>query len=115
MIIKMNLENDAYDMIRLGMKDVEMRINDEKRQLIEVGDTIIFTNLTTRERFNATVTALTPFKSFKELFEAYEPTRLGYKKDEISDYRDMYHYYAQEAIETYGALAIEIQCVKEQS
>ena len=49
----MNLWDDSFQAIKAGWKTIEMRLNDEKRSIISVGDTIEFTNTTTQERYPA--------------------------------------------------------------
>ena len=46
---KMNLWNDPFEAIKDGWKTIEMRLNDEKRSKIEIGDEIEFTNTETNE------------------------------------------------------------------
>ena len=46
---RMNLYNDSFNMIKNGYKTIEMRLNDEKRQTIKIGDTIEFINTQTNE------------------------------------------------------------------
>ena len=41
---QMKLHDSPYEMIKNGSKDIEMRLNDPKRQQIQIGDEIIFTN-----------------------------------------------------------------------
>ena len=41
---KMNLWNDSFEAIKCGSKTIEMRLNDEKRSLIKIGDEIEFVN-----------------------------------------------------------------------
>ena len=45
----MRLVNFAYEAIKNKTKDIEVRLNDEKRQLIKVGDIIEFEHLDTKE------------------------------------------------------------------
>ena len=40
----MNLWDDSFQAIKEGWKTVEMRLNDEKRSIISIGDIIEFTN-----------------------------------------------------------------------
>jgi ASC-1-like (ASCH) protein len=44
----MNLYPEAFELIENGNKKVEMRLNDEKRQKVTIGDLIIFTNTKTK-------------------------------------------------------------------
>ena len=45
----MKLNPYPFEMIKSGQKTIELRLLDEKRQLIKVGDTIVFTNTSTNE------------------------------------------------------------------
>lgn len=65
---EMKLNPIPFAQIRAGEKTVELRLNDEKRRLVRVGDTITFTELGTGEKLTVAVTALHPFASFAELF-----------------------------------------------
>ena len=49
------------------------------------------------------------YSSFKELYNDFDKISLGYKSNEISDYRDMYKYYSKELIEKYGVVGIEVE------
>ena len=66
----MRLHPKYYRMIADGIKTVELRLYDKKRQAIQVGDTIRFEN---RDDANdsvlTTVTNLTQAESFKQLFK----------------------------------------------
>ena len=106
---KMNLYPDAFELIENGSKKVEMRLNDEKRQKLTIGDLVIFTNTKTKEEIIVEIIDLKTFNSFDELYSSYEKTAIGYKKDEVANPNDMLDYYSQEQIEKYGALAIEIK------
>ena len=66
---KMRLINDAFERMKKGIKTVEIRLYDEKRQLIKPGDIIEFTNLDTGELLRVKVIKLHLFDSFKELFD----------------------------------------------
>lgn len=113
MIHELNLHPGPYRYISNGKKDIEMRLNEEKRRLIKVGDYIRFTNVETGETVMCLVLSLTPYKDFKELYEAYPKTRLGYESWQKASYKDMAQYYSDEKIDKYGALAIEIKLIEE--
>ena len=49
----MKLHHAPFDMIRRGEKTIELRLYDEKRRLIEVGDRIVFTDTSTGETLRA--------------------------------------------------------------
>ena len=53
MIHKMNLNPEPFEMIRNDQKTIELRLNDEKRRMINVGDMIEFTQTETGENLPA--------------------------------------------------------------
>lgn len=52
MIHNMKLHSTPFEMIKSGKKTFELRLYDEKRQKIKVGDEIIFTNTVNGETLN---------------------------------------------------------------
>lgn len=50
MIHEMRLNNEPFNKIKEGTKTVELRLLDEKRKTLRVGDKIIFTNRTNNEK-----------------------------------------------------------------
>ena len=67
-IHKMKLRPEYFDKILKGVKKYELRLNDEKRQKIKVGDFIEFTNESNlEESIQLWVTSLSYYNSFKEL------------------------------------------------
>ena len=107
MIHKMKLVNFAFDAIKNGKKDIEIRLNDEKRRLINIGDTIEFINVDTSETLKVQVINLHKYKSFKELFNSFDNERFGLKKTD--DESIMRNFYTKEEEEKYGVLGIEIK------
>jgi len=106
----MKLWQESFYKIADGSKTIELRLNDEKRQQINIGDTIIFNCTKNNEVITARVKALHKFTDFKELYENLPLDKCGYSDDELDDahYTDMYDYYSQEQIDKYGALGIEL-------
>ena len=106
----MKLWQDAFYKIAEGSKTIELRLNDEKRQKISVGDTINFNCTKNNDVITAKVKALYKFVDFKELYKCLPLDKCGYGGDELASahYNDMYDYYSQEQIEKYGALGIEL-------
>ena len=108
----MNLVSEAFELIQKGEKTVEIRLNDEKRSQIKIGDQIVFTNLKTKEMIETYVRDLKVYNDFYELYESYDKKSLGYKKNEKADPEDMFKYYTKEKIAKYGALAISLERVQ---
>ena len=105
----MKLQNEPFTNIKTGLKTIEMRLFDEKRKQIEVGDTIEFTNLFSSEKLNVKVIGLHKFKNFEGLYSHFNKKQLGYKQTEIASPNDMNQYYTNEDIEKYGVVGIEIK------
>lgn len=106
----MRLKTDPFERIKSGRKTVELRLYDDKRRLLKVGDEIEFTNLdNAEEKILVSVTALHRFNSFKELYESIPLCRHGYDEDKIkvASYKDMYEYYSEEEQRKYGVIGIE--------
>lgn len=105
---KMNLWNNAFLTIKNKTKTIEMRLFDEKRSLISIGDTIEFTNTTTDEVIECTVINLYKYEDFHELYKHHDKISIGYNKNETANPDDMLAYYSTENIKKNGVLGIEI-------
>ena len=86
---KMNLWNDSFKAIKDGWKTIEMRLNDEKRSKIEIGDEIEFTNIKTNETLICKVTNLFKYNNFDELYNNHNKISIGYTKDESANQDDI--------------------------
>ena len=107
----MNLAPSPFKAIAEGKKTIEMRIYDERRIGISVGDEIEFENIETHQKIICEVVSLKRFRDFFELYAYFDKTALGYGEHEIANPEDMYQYYSPEMVAKYGALAIEIKVV----
>lgn len=108
----MNLKPQPFSMIAEGYKTIELRLLDEKRQMIAVGDTLVFTNTADRElELRCVVKKLHCFDSFAALYAALPLEKCGYLPEELSTARpeDMDLYYPPEKQAKYGVVGIEIE------
>lgn len=105
----MNLNNRPFKSIKEGTKTIELRLNDEKRSLLKVGDEIEFTNRDTNEKLSVDIINLYKYPSFKELYKHFNKIELGYAEDESAESKDMEAYYSKEEQDKYGVLGIEIR------
>lgn len=110
-IHKMKLYSEPFEMIKNGFKTIELRLNDDKRQMLTVGDIIEFTEIESGNKINVQVLGLHKYPDFVELYEHFEKTQLGYKENETARPEDMEDYYSTENIKKYGALGIEIKVI----
>lgn len=111
----MKLNPEPFEMIRSGRKTIELRLNDEKRQRIKVGDRIALTQTETGEGLIAKVIALHPFDSFADLYRELPLLKCGYTEADIASAKpeDMERYYSPEQQNKYGVLGIEIAVINE--
>ena len=107
--IDMKLQNGPFESIKAGSKNIEMRLYDEKRKQIKVGDKIVFTNVDTNEKIEVTVIGLHIFSNFEGLYKHFDKKSLGYFENEIADFKDMEKYYSKEEQDKYGVVGIEIK------
>lgn len=113
---EMKLHPGPIAKLRAGIKNIEMRLNDEKRRLINVGDTIVFTSRAdAADTLSAKVVALHRFDDFDTMVKALPPERMGYEGESLRKLLEdgdhgMSPYYSAEEEKTYGVLGIEV-CV----
>ena len=110
----MRLAPIPYEKIKSGRKTVELRLNDEKRKLIAVGDEITFENTESGELLAVRVVALHAFESFEKLYQTLSLNKCGYAEEELAyaDPADMRIYYSEAEEKKWGVLGIEIALKK---
>ena len=109
---QMNLQKRYFDYIRNGTKRIELRLNDEKRQKIQIGDIIEFST-DDFDWCNKQVVALYRAKSFEELFKDFDISILADKsmtKEELLS--ELGKFYTKEKQEKYGVVGIRIDDAK---
>ena len=107
---QMKLHREPFEMIKSGKKTIELRLYDEKRRQISVGDEIEFTCSGADERIACRVASLHIFGSFSELYAELPLLKCGYTEADISTAApdDMNVYYSREEQEKYGVVGIEL-------
>ena len=114
MVHYMNLNPQPFSMIADGTKTIELRLLDEKRSLISVGDTLIFTNTADNTRIlTCKVKALHRFANFAELYRSLPLDKCGYLPNELATAapEDMEAYYSVEKQKLYGVIGIELELI----
>ena len=108
---KMKLQPKYYDDILYGTKRIELRLYDEKRKEIHLGDTIEFIKEPElKESFKAKVVGLLRYSSFEELMNDFDISVLADKnrtKKELLDTLETF--YSKEKQEHYSVLGIRIE------
>ena len=86
MIYEMKLQNAPFQSIKSGAKDIEMRLYDEKRKLINIGDIITFvSNETKEELIDTCITLYSKYmidrtRYYESLMGVTPPYRIKIKK-----------------------------------
>lgn len=108
---EMKLQPKYYDFILNGTKRIEIRLFDEKRQQIKIGDTIKFLKEPELiESFNVKVVDLLRYNNFEEMFKDFDISVLVDKsmtKEELISVLE--EFYTKEKQEQYGVLGIKIE------
>ncbi|MBO6046986.1 MAG: ASCH domain-containing protein [Erysipelotrichaceae bacterium] len=108
----MTLFDHPFKMIKSGQKTIELRLNDEKRSQIKVGDEIIFSlKDDPSQTIHVQVIALHHYPTFEALYSDLPLLQCGYDSETIKDAspHDMDRYYTPEKQRHYGVLGIEIR------
>ena len=111
----MTLNAKPFSRVRSKNKTIELRLNDPKRQAINVGDIIIFTNAACQtQTLTVKVEKLHHFGSFDELYQRLPLDKCGYKAHEIENAtpKDMTQYYSLEEQRRYGVVGIEFSLIR---
>lgn len=107
---QMKLQPEYYNYILNGTKKIELRLNDEKRKNIKIGDKIKFLKEPElQESFMATVINLYKCDSFDELFKHFDISLLADRnmtKEKLIC--DLEKFYTKEKQRKYGVIGIEI-------
>ena len=110
---KMKLLPQYFNYIKNGTKRLELRLNDAKRQDLEINDIIIFEKLSENiEYLNTKVKNIYKYKKFDDLVSDFDIELIADKsvtKDELL--KTLNEIYTIEEQNKYGVLAIEIELI----
>lgn len=108
---EMNLQSKYFDFIKDGTKRIKLRLYDEKRQSIQIGDIIEFTK-SEDEKFKAEVVGLLRYDSFADLFEDFDISILAdssMTKQELLEV--LGEFYSEEKQAEFGVIGIRIKLI----
>lgn len=111
-IHRMNLQTNSYNFIKDGTKRIEVRLLDEKRQKIQLGDIVEFYN-SKGEIIGARVTGILKYRTFEELFRDFDVSILADKsmtKDDLLKTLEKFH--DKEKQLSYGVVGIRFEVLK---
>ena len=108
----MKLNAQPFQMVKSGYKTIELRLNDDKRKSLMVGDTIIFSDINEpQNRISVVIVKIHTFLNFNELYKTLPLDKCGYLPDQIcsASSSDMEKYYSVAEQNKYGVLGIEFE------
>ena len=106
---KMNLQPKYYDFIKDGTKRIELRLYDEKRSQIQLGDIIEFSK-SEDDKLEAEVIGLLRYNSFRDLFVDFDISILAdasMTKEELLSVLN--EFYTPEKQAQYGVIGIRLK------
>ncbi|MCT8138326.1 ASCH domain-containing protein [Anaerobacillus sp. CMMVII] len=111
MLHKMGLSEEPFQSIKSGKKIVEVRLNDDKRRKIEVGDTIEFLKVPEEKgTLTAKVLQLRTYDTFLSMYKDIPFSDFdceGWTMEEMI--KGTYEIYTPEQEEKWGTLAITLE------
>lgn len=110
-MFEIHLDEDIFEVVKNGTKRVEVRLNDEKRRKMKIGDKLIFLKRPLEEeKITTKIIGLKTFNYFEELVDNYKMKELfldTYTKEDFIKLLE--RFYSKEEQEKNGVLAIEFE------
>ena len=108
-----HLDEDIFNVVKSGTKTIEVRLYDEKRKSIKIGDKLTFLKRPLDdETIDVLVTKLEVFDSFNSLVDKYDMKDIYLEGCSREDYlKLMERFYSKEDELKYGVLAISYEVV----
>jgi len=107
---EMKLNSSPFDLIKNGIKTIEVRLYDKKREAINLGDKIIFSKLPEQTNtLTVIVEGILIYTNFESLFLDFPAESFGAKGWTAKEQADnMNTYYTKEDEESLGIVGIKI-------
>lgn len=109
----MKLKEEFFDQVKAGTKIYEVRLYDEKRQKICIGDTIIFKKMP--NLIDGVVTKVVDvkrFESFEQMAQTLSLSSVGFDKKNSAQVSRFYRsIYGREDEKKYGVVAFKLELV----
>ena len=102
----MNLQDKFFDLVKNNSKSLEVRLLDDKRKKLNVGDIINFYN-SNNEIISVKVISLKVYNNFEELLQNNNPTEIGLVDSSKNIIDQLYSIYPKEKCSLYKVLAIK--------
>ncbi|MCH5166386.1 MAG: ASCH domain-containing protein [Erysipelotrichales bacterium] len=99
----MHLDNRPFNLIKEGIKTIELRLYDEKRRQFKERDIIEIINRNTTEKILVEIEKLYVFDNFKELYNELDEDLIVY------NIKEMEEFYSKEEQSELGVIGIKIK------
>ena len=107
---EMKLQTSSFSCMKFGTKNIEIRLNDEKRQLIKIGDTIKFIEESNSKNFFLVrVIGIMKYRNFNDLINDFD-MKYFFSKDMSKEelLGNLNESYSAEKQKKYNAVGIKI-------
>ncbi len=107
----MKLQSKYFYKVKEKTKTYEVRLCDEKRQQINLGDTILFQNQSNLdEQFTTKVVDIIRFNTFEEMAKTLDFVSIGFENSSMVEVVETYHsFYSQEDEKKYGVVSFKLE------
>lgn len=111
----MKLNPKYFEYMKNGTKRIEIRLNDEKRKNIKIGDEIVFRKEPElKEELATQIVNLIIKRNFNELIDNFDVSEYADKSESKEEFlNDLYKFYTKEQEEKYGVVGMKIKIRKE--
>ena len=106
----MHLYGSASKWIQSKLKTIDVRIYDEKRRKVSIGDYITFIT-DSDEEIQVRVVGILVCETFSILYDMLNVLHIGYTFESEANYTDMYKYYSKEEENKYGVIGIAFEYI----
>mgnify|MGYP003299729647 CR=1 FL=1 len=108
-----HLDNEYFELIKSGTKNIELRLNDEKRRKLKVNDIIEFENRKNQEKIYCRIVKLHYEENFETLYKYFEDNGISNEQLGNITYTQLEKFYSKEEQQKYGVVGIELKNIKE--
>ena len=108
---EMKIQPAYYEAILHCKKRVEIRLNDEKRQLVKIGDVITFKRTDNlNESFDVIVVDLLYYSTFNDIIDDLDIEIIANKDSDKEDLKDLLRkFYTEEEEQKFGVVGIKFE------
>ena len=112
MTLDMKLYDDPFEQIKNGTKKIELRLFDEKRANLKLGDNIVFDRVNDpQDTVTVKVTGLLRYNTFEELFNDINMDLVAISGSLAEKLEVVHRIYSWEREQEYGVLGIHVELV----